>query len=123
VHNNAKTKTTIHNILLVSFTLGAGVVSCNYGEGLRNGLYKDASRSDKLVRELDNVPRAFTVGKLKKLEIVPEVPEKEGTAISIVTEDRSIVSMWSSNFHDSTWINRFQLIMAFKLLLLTCFYS
>jgi hypothetical protein len=79
--------------VLIFLILGTGVVSCNHGDGLRNGLHKDASRSDKLVHELDNVPRAFAIGKLKKLDMVPEVPEKGGTVIGIVTEDRGIVCM------------------------------
>ena len=77
--------------VLIFLILGTGVVSCNHGEGLRSGLHKDTSRSNKLVHELDNVPRAFAIDKLKKLDIVPEVPEKEGTVIGIVTEDRGIV--------------------------------
>ena len=71
--------------------LGTGVVSCNHGEGLRSGLHKDAFRSDPLVHELDNLPRAFAIGKLKKLEIVPEISEQVGTVAGIMTEDRGIV--------------------------------
>jgi hypothetical protein len=37
------------------------------------------------------VPREFAIDKLKKLEIVPEISEQEGTVIGMVKEDRSIV--------------------------------
>lgn len=79
--------------VLICIILGTGVVSCNHGDGLKAGLQENASKSNRLLQELDNVPRAFAIGKLKKLEIIPEVPEKEGTVIGIVTEDRGIVCM------------------------------
>jgi hypothetical protein len=73
--------------------LGTGVVSCNHGEGLRNGLHKDASRSDQLVHVFGNLPRTFAIGKLKKLEIVPEISEQAGKVAGIMTEDRGIASI------------------------------
>ena len=66
-------------------------------------MHKDASRSDKLVRELGNAPRALAIDKLKKLEIVPEVPEKEGTVIGIVTEDRGIVCVDEKAIKQLAW--------------------
>ena len=76
---------------LIGLILGASIVSCNHGDGLKAGLQEDASKSNRLLQELDNVPRVFAVDKLEKLKMVPKISEQEGTVVGIVTEDRSIV--------------------------------
>lgn len=58
---------------------------------MRNGLQENASKSNRLLQELDNVPRVFAVDKLEKLRMVPKISEQEGTVVGMVTADKSIV--------------------------------